>query len=546
MEGPGALLIADLEGVAGVDTVAALLAGTPEHGPARALLTAEVNAAVEGLLAAGFAWVRVSDSHHSGEGASSLLPEALHPAARPVFLEDAYAPALFADVQAVACVGMHAAAGTRGFHAHTVDVLGAWTCAGQPLSEAELVLALAAEAGVPAVFVSGDDVLQAALAGRVGFVRTKHAHSPTHATSRAPPAVLRELQRAAAGPRRPVTPPPDAPLVLAFKSGHQAALAARTGARRVDRHRVEVHGPTFRERYTRARRATAAASTALAGALALFPAPPDFPRDAHALLQLPGPPLHPPRPRSREAERALDAFLALTREPDDVSRALRALTLHMLEGHAPAAFARWALAPVLEEALRALAAVPLALPPGLPPEVGMSRVDAWYLLRERARPAGLLDPRGLRVYLEDLDARDHGLHAWLLGEMAAAVGLDVRLEHGPRLPSRPWELYWLTHLFLLDTRYLRRPLSAPARDVWTEALLVAAPWVVDHGLTDLAAEVAFCLQCGAEGAGGAHEALVALLSAHQRPGGDLGDAHATAAGLLAFAGTGEHIPTPVG
>ena len=94
-----ALLVVDLEGVAGVDSPGALISGTPEYVHARALLTAEVNAAVEGLLAAGFHRVRVSDSHLSGSGESNLLPESLHPAAEPCFLpEDAYAPALFEEV----------------------------------------------------------------------------------------------------------------------------------------------------------------------------------------------------------------------------------------------------------------------------------------------------------------------------------------------------------------------------------------------------------------------------------------------------------------
>ncbi|MGZ3461325.1 MAG: M55 family metallopeptidase, partial [Archangium sp.] len=347
-----ALLVVDLEGVAGVDTPGALLSGTAEYARARALLTAEVNAAVEGLLAGGFQRVRVSDSHQSGSGQSNLLHEALHPAAEPCFLaEDAYAPLLFEGVEAVACVGMHAAAGPAGFGAHTVDLLGAWTCAGRALSEADLVLALAAEAGVPAVFVSGDDVLQTQLGGRVGYVRTKVALSVTRASSRAPEEVLPELTRAASRPGRAVEPLPDAPLVLTFKSGHQAALAARAGARRLDRYRVGVEGPGLRERYTRALRAASAASSVLAGAVADVPGSPAFLRDAMALFRLRGPPAHPPSPSTAEADRALRAFLSLTGGADDESRALRALTLHMLEGHAPGAFARRGLGPTLEAAV---------------------------------------------------------------------------------------------------------------------------------------------------------------------------------------------------
>jgi D-amino peptidase len=542
-----ALLVVDLEGVAGVDSPAALISGTAEYERSRVLLTAEVNAAIQGLLAAGFQRVRVSDSHLCGSGESNLLPEALHPAAEPCFLaEDAYAPSFFEDVQAVACLGMHAAAGSAGFAAHTVDPLGAWTCAGRALSEADLVLALAAETGLPAVFVSGDDVLQVSLAGRVGYVRTKVAHSVTQSLSRAPEEVLAELTRAAALPARPVEPLPAAPLILTFKSGHQASLAAEAGARRLDLYRVEVEGSSFRERYTRALCAASAASAVLADAVADVPGSPDFTRDASALFHLPGPPARPSPPRTEATERALRAFLSLTEGGDEESRALRALTLHMLEGHAPGVFARLGLGATLEAAVAALAEVPLALPFGLPAEVGMSRVDAWYVLRERGLPHGALEPEVLRAYLEYLNGQEEGLHAWLLGEMAATCGLDVRLS----IPERPFratwrlaDLYWLTHLYLLDTRYLRVPLKDPGAAAWTEELLVATPWVVEQGQVDLAAEVAFCLQCAGEAGGGAHPILLSLLLEHQQPDGAMEDAHATAGALLALAGAEERHPS---
>ena len=210
MTGRGAWLVVDVVGVAGVDTLGALLPGAPGAAQARAWMMAEVNAAVEGLLSAGFERVWVSDA------SCSTVPfpggEALHPGAEPCSGEDPFAPSWLEDVQAVACVGMHAAAGTGGFGAHTGGPLCVWTCAGRTLSEAELVLALAAEAGVPAVFVSGDDVLRAGLEGRVGYVCTKTAVSTERAVSRAPEEVHEELRRAAARPGQDQTPLPDAPL----------------------------------------------------------------------------------------------------------------------------------------------------------------------------------------------------------------------------------------------------------------------------------------------------------------------------------------------
>jgi D-amino peptidase len=255
----------------------------------------------------------------------------------------------------------------------------------------------------------------------------------------------------------------------------------------------------------------------------------------------------------REAERALGAFLSLTEGASEEGRALRALTLHMLEGHAPGAFARWGLGPVLEVAVEALASVPVALPPGLPPDEGQHRVDAWYVRRERGLPHPELAPGALRAWLEHLDEEGHCLYAWLLGEMAASCGVDVRLpipERALREHSRLADLYWLTHLFLLDTRYLRAPPRRARAAAWTEELRGATPWLLSQGHVDLAAEVAFCLQGMGETGGGAHAALLSFLATHQREDGCLCDetleasaeesaAHATAAALLAFAGASE-------
>ncbi len=72
---------------------------------------------------------------------------------------------------------------------------------------------------------------------------------------------------------------------------------------------------------------------------------------------------------------------------------------------------------------------------------------------------------------------------------------------------------------------------------------MATPWVVEQGHVDLAAEVAFCLQCAGEAGGGAHVSLLSLLLEHQQPDGAMEDAHATAGALLAFAGAEERPPS---
>jgi D-amino peptidase len=547
------LLIADLEGVAGVDAVEDVLFGAAGYPRARELLTAELNHAIEGLLAAGFQAVRVSDSHLCGSGETNVLRAALHPAAELCVEDDWYSPRMFEDVHAVACVGMHAAAGAPGFAAHTVNALGAWELAGRPLSEADLVLALAAEAGVPVVFISGDNVLEASLAGRVGFVRAKQALSLALARSRAPEEVQADLARAARLPPRTVEPLPDAPLVLTFKSRHQADLAEATGARRLEAYRVALEGGSFRERYTRGVRAADAANSCLGAALRGGPGSREFVEDASAFLQVPHPPPHPPASFKDAAGRALQAFLSLSAREEETSKALRALTLHMLEGYAPGFFARWNLRPVREEAVAALASLPMEFAPGLDPEVGMARMDALFVRREWGLAHPLPEPRAFRRYLEHLDSEGYGTHAWLLGELLRRCGMDARLdfpERAMRPHSRITDAYWVTHLFLLDTRYLRGPLTHPQVPAWTEELLLAVPWLIAQGHVDLGLEVAFCLRLAGEDGGGGYRALLEAFAPSQREDGRVLDRsmnedgsrfedHTTAVFLLAFAGLEE-------
>jgi D-amino peptidase len=297
-------------------------------------------------------------------------------------------------------------------------------------------------------------------------------------------------------------------------------------------------------------RAASAAASVLESTLRGPVGSPGFIEDVSALLCLSGLPASPPPSRAGSAELALRAFLRLTEGSDDESRALRALILHMLEGHAPGAFTRWGLGPTLEQAVEALAAVPRELGPEVEPGLGMARVDAWYVRHVRGLESAAPPAGELRRYLELLEAEGFSIYAWLLGELALAGGVDVRLpslERPQRGDSFPADLYWLTHLFLLDTHYLHRPLSDARAPEWLEELLLAAPRLIAEGQADLSAEVALCLQCAGEAGGGVHEALLELILRRQQPGGEVKDvvpeeesawevAHTTAAALLALAG----------
>src|SRR5690554_5155256 len=92
MEGSGdrmkVLISADMEGTCGVvnwvqvtppDLAGSSPSSSAEYERARMRMTREVNAAIEGALAAGAEEVIVNDSH---DGMRNLVPEELHPEAR--------------------------------------------------------------------------------------------------------------------------------------------------------------------------------------------------------------------------------------------------------------------------------------------------------------------------------------------------------------------------------------------------------------------------------------------------------------------------------
>ncbi len=550
------LLIADMEGIAGIDTLPPLVAGTAEYDAACARMTAQVNAMIEGLATAGYGEIVVSDSHRGGARGANVRQQSLHPLAKLVLDEDAYAAHYFKDVDAVACVGMHAPAGTAGFAAHTVSVQCDWWLDGRRLSEADIVLALAAEQGLPVALIAGDDVLCAALPPAVPRLCVKTSRDAEGAVSMDEKAACEALRAAAsAAVPVPAQPPAARPLEIAFKSRWQVEWAAQRGARRCSPYRVIVEGGSFRERYERGHRLVLDSIAAVIPAVRGQPGSGELAEDIAELITRPV--------VTREDEnRALPtgdlrktarAFLHCTASGDEFSVVLRALILHMLETWAPHVHAGLDLPPVLGEALRELRRIPLAFPPTLKPHEGMARVDAWYILKERGLPAGDLEAGALRDYLRHLCDREASVYAFIIAGMLQSLGVDT----GVHFPDRPWrghsrvyDLYWLEHEFFFTSHYLRRPMTAAGWETRTEELLMAVPWVMREGHADLAAEAALCLQLVGEHASPRHRQLLDFLLGAQRPDGALFDGslgdppelladHATGVLLLALAGAEE-------
>jgi len=151
---------ADMEGIAGVVNASQLGPGEFEYERFRKMMTGEVNAAIDGALAAGATKITVADSHGNG---LSILPDELNPKARlirswPRPLE--MMEGVDGGFDAALFIGYHASIGTPGaVRAHTISSRRFYDLRlnGKHASEALLNAAIAGHFGVPVVLLSGDD-----------------------------------------------------------------------------------------------------------------------------------------------------------------------------------------------------------------------------------------------------------------------------------------------------------------------------------------------------------------------------------------------------
>ncbi|GIL26954.1 M55 family metallopeptidase [Actinocatenispora comari] len=196
------LVSADMEGATGTVLPDDVLAGTDRYARALRLMLGDVNAAVAGFAAAGADEIVVNDSHCS----MANLPLAeLDPRAELVIGRHkplGMMELIDTGVDAVAMVGYHMGAGRPGVLAHTclshtiLDV----RVDGRQVDEGGFNALVAAEAGVPVVLVTGDDVLCAAArewAPRARTVAVKRALSRHSAVCRPPAATAADITAAA-------------------------------------------------------------------------------------------------------------------------------------------------------------------------------------------------------------------------------------------------------------------------------------------------------------------------------------------------------------
>lgn len=171
---------ADMEGIGGVATWK--VQGSPqgrEYEKYRQLMTREVNAAIAGAFDAGATEVLVSDSHGDAQNIDleelDKRVELIRAQPRPLGMMEGIDPSF----AAVVFVGYHGAEGERDAGlAHTMNGLVDIALNGTKVSEGSFNAAIAAEFGVPVVFVSGDQTVTSGLRRLLGPLETavvKHA-----------------------------------------------------------------------------------------------------------------------------------------------------------------------------------------------------------------------------------------------------------------------------------------------------------------------------------------------------------------------------------
>lgn len=240
---------ADMEGISGVVASPQTEMGDKEYDRARKLMTAEVNAAIEGALAGGASKIVVNDSHGSMR---NILIEELNPAATLI----SGAPKPLSMMQgidegfdAAFFVGYHAQSGTAySVLDHTYSsIVYQVSLNDRPMGETGLNAALAGYFGVPVVLLTGDKMVveegKALLGPTLEVVAVKESYSRVAAKC-LPPQVVRDqikaaAQRALQAKAVPFTIRPPITLTIDFTSSAHADKAElipeskRVGGRRI-------------------------------------------------------------------------------------------------------------------------------------------------------------------------------------------------------------------------------------------------------------------------------------------------------------------------
>jgi D-amino peptidase len=229
----------DMEGTAGVVDWDQCVAGGAQYPYYTELLTGEVNAAIEGAMAAGATEFLVNDSHSK---MANLRPDAL--AGRASYLSGRYKPmymmqGLDAGYAAIFLVSYHGSMGARGAvlsHTYFPTAFAEVTVNGTVAGEAGINALVAAAYRVPIVLVTGDATTAEETTPFCPGIKTavvKQSVTRFAAESLHPEVardLIRDRARAAIEELATATPPAielPATLAISFRSSDYCELAAR-------------------------------------------------------------------------------------------------------------------------------------------------------------------------------------------------------------------------------------------------------------------------------------------------------------------------------
>lgn len=235
----------DMEGVSGIHRVEYVERGSDRYEEGRRLLTGDVNAAVEGALAAGAKEIHVCDGHGGGD---HFLIEKIHPAA---IVDHATGGRWWGELDesfdGLFWVGGHAMAGTpNAFLDHTQSSTSWYNyyLNGRKCGEIGQFACIAGHFGVPMLLVAGDRACCAEAADffpGVTTVEVKYARARNTAVVMAPERaqqLIREGARKAIGLIGTVKPfviePPIEVKLELYRADYADGFAAHRGTERVD------------------------------------------------------------------------------------------------------------------------------------------------------------------------------------------------------------------------------------------------------------------------------------------------------------------------
>lgn len=230
---PKVLISVDMEGI-GALVREQFGPGDFEYQKGRQLMTAEVNAAIEGCLAAGAGEILVADSHGN---AQNLIPDEIHEAAmlirafpRPLMqvegIDDSFSGVIF--------IGYHPMDGTPTANlSHTFmgGTIFEIKVNGKPVSESIFNAAVVGSMGVPVIMVAGDqNITKEAVDtfGPVETVVTKESIGWYSAKARHPNLICREIKEKAQkaveriAEMKPFTFEPPLSMEITFKNIYDA------------------------------------------------------------------------------------------------------------------------------------------------------------------------------------------------------------------------------------------------------------------------------------------------------------------------------------